>query len=116
MSAHRLGWCLIAVAGLLGTAHVALTPLAYAHWTIDALWFLGSGLAIVGAAVANVVGMAQSTARSLWAMLAINLMMAGFFAAAWSVLPGPQVIVGGAVFMGLAACTLTRRTQRVPAG
>ena len=112
MSAHRLTWGLTALAGLLGAAHVALTPMAYTGWTIDALWFLGSGIAILVASAANVVGLASPPGRSGLAILAINLMMAGFFAAAWSVLPGPQVIVGGAVFLGLAGCTLARHGNR----
>ena len=33
------------MAGLLGTVHLAVTPLAYASWTIDALWFVGTGIA-----------------------------------------------------------------------
>lgn len=115
MSARRLTWLLIAFAGLLGAAHVALTPLAYASWTLDALWFLGSGFAIVIAGAANAVGLASPDPRNAWAMLAINLIMAGFFAAAWSVLPGPQVIVGGVVFLGLAGCTLARQSDRVRA-
>lgn len=116
MSARRLNWGLVAIAGLLGAAHIALTPLAYASWTLDALWFLGSGFAIIIASAANAVGQASPDSRNTWAMLAINLMMAGFFAAALSVLPGPQVIVGGFVFLGLAGCTMARRSGRVLAG
>ncbi|MDM7955162.1 hypothetical protein [Blastomonas sp.] len=116
MTARRLNWTFLSVAGLLGAAHISLTPLAYASWTLDALWFLGSGFAIVIASAANAVGLTSPDPRNAWAMLAINLMMAGFFAAAWSVLPGPQVIVGGAVFLGLAGCTLARRSERALAG
>jgi len=115
MNARRLNWVLLSVAGLLGAAHIALTPLAYASWTLDALWFLGSGFAIVIASAANVVGLASPAPRSAGALLAINLMMAGFFAAAWSVLPGPQVIVGGVVFLGLAGCTLAPQLRRANA-
>ena len=41
--------------GLLGTVHLALTPLVYASWTVNALWFVGTGMAMVIAAVANVI-------------------------------------------------------------
>ncbi len=32
------------LSGLLGTVHLALKPLAYASWSIDALWFVGKGM------------------------------------------------------------------------
>jgi hypothetical protein len=35
-----------------------------------------------------------------------NLLLTGFFAAAWFVLPQPQVIVGGLLFAALAMVTL----------
>lgn len=92
--------------GLLGGTHLALTPLAYPDWTIDALWFVGSGLAIVMAAAANITDYQSMGLRSQMLVTAVNLVMSGFFAAAWLVLPAPQVIVGGALFLGLAGCSL----------
>lgn len=112
MSVHRWTWALADIAGLLGAAHVALATLAYSSWTIDALWFVGTGLAILISAAANVVGMPSPNHRSRILVITINLIMAGFFAAAWSVLPGPQVIAGGAVFLGLACCTLADPVDR----
>jgi len=75
--------------GLLGLVHIALTPLVYSDWTIEALWFVGSGLAIVLAATANFLGFQSSRAGSRWIVTTINLAIGGFFAAAWLVLPGP---------------------------
>ena len=46
MRSQTLAMVLAIVGGLLGLVHIALTPLAYADWTIEALWFVGSGLAI----------------------------------------------------------------------
>ena len=114
MRAQTLAMVLAVVAGLLGLVHIALTPLAYADWTIEALWFVGSGLAIVVASAANFVGFQPPGAGGQWILAAINFAMTCFFAAAWLVLPGPQVVIGGLVFLGLAICSLAaRRTKAV---
>lgn len=99
------------VAGLLGVAHLALTAILYPKWTVDALWFVGTGFAIVIGAMANIaaINSADRTGRSIMAM--INAMMTSFFVAAWSVLPGPQVILGGIIFAGLAVCTFRSAIQ-----
>lgn len=87
---------------LLGTAHMALTPFAYPIWTLDALWFVGSGLAILTGAAANIIGRDAENLSSRVMLGLVNLAMTGFFVAAWLVLPAPQVIVGGLLFAGLA--------------
>lgn len=116
MRAQSLARGLAIGGGLLGIAHIALTPLAYADWTIEALWFLGSGLAIVVAAAANLIGSRSRNVGGQWMLTAINLAIAGFFAAAWLVLPGPQVIVGGLLFLGLALCSMTAPRMKAATG
>lgn len=114
MRAKTLAMVLAIVGGLLGFVHIALTPLAYADWSIEALWFVGSGLAIVMAGAANLVGFRSRGLGVPWILTAINLAMGSYFAAAWLVLPGPQVIVGGLLFFGLAVCSLAvARTDAV---
>ena len=105
MTQRKAIFFLAIVAGLLELAHLALSPLLYPRCTTDALWFVGTGFAIVICAMANIaaINAADRTSRSIMAV--INAMMTGFFLAAWSVLPGPQVIVGGILFAGLALCT-----------
>lgn len=112
MRLPALRTALAVMAGLLGTVHLALTPLAYASWTIDALWFVGTGLAIVVAAAANVIAGEAPGLSIRISLTAINIAMGGFFAAAWLVLPGPQIIVGGLLFLGLALCSLTGKANR----
>lgn len=104
MMQRKITFVLAVVAGVLGLAHLALTTLIYARWTTDALWFAGSGVAIVIGAAANIaaINALDRTSRSIVATT--NAMMTGFFVAAWSVLPGPQVIVGGLLFAGLTVC------------
>lgn len=102
MRAQRYIAGLAGVAGLLGAMHIALTPVTFSSWNLDALWFLGSGLAISIAALANFISLQSRSRNSRFVVVAINLMMAAFFIAAWYVLPGPQVIMGGVLFLALA--------------
>ncbi|MFN9008905.1 MAG: hypothetical protein ACK5WH_07200 [Hyphomonadaceae bacterium] len=97
---------LIWAGGLLGAAHIVLTPLVYPGWTIDTLWFLGTGLAIVSTATANHLGHLPRAKRAWMVLVVLNVVMSGYFAAAWSVIPTPQVVIGGLLFLGLAACAL----------
>jgi hypothetical protein len=95
------------LAGLLGVVHLALTTLVYANWTIDALWFVGTGMAMVVAAAANVIAGKAPGPGVRMSIATVNIAMTGFFAAAWLVLPGPQTIIGGLLFLSLALCSLS---------
>jgi hypothetical protein len=88
-----------------------LTPLAYASWTINALWFVGTGMAMVIAAAANVIAGKTPGLGVRMSLATINIAMSGFFAAAWLVLPGPQVIIGGLLFLSLALCGIPSRVN-----
>jgi hypothetical protein len=105
MTQRKVTFVLAVVAGLLGIAHLALTALIYASWTADSLWFVGTGLAIVIGAAANIAAINALDRISRTIVVIINVIMMGFFVAALSVLPGPQVIVGCILFAGLAACS-----------
>ena len=113
MTQRKVTFVLAVVAGLLGLAHLALTALIYASWTTDALWFVGTGFAIAIGAAANVAAINALDRPSRSIIAIINAMMTGFFVAAWSVLPGPQVIVGGIVFAGLAVCAWRTETPSI---
>lgn len=113
MTQRKVTFVLAVVAGLLGLAHLALTTLIYASWTTDALWFIGTGFAIVIGGTANIATINALDRPSRSIMAIINAMMTGFFVAAWSVLPGPQVIVGGILFAGLAVCTWRSATPSI---
>ena len=103
-------WLAVA-AMLLGAVHLALAPLAYREWSLDALWFVGAGLAIIAGAAINLAGIDR---RSFVVAALVNSALALWFAAAWLVLPGPQVIIGGLVFAGLSCCnalSIRRRSR-----
>ena len=104
MNQRKVTYVLAVAAGMLGLSHLALTGFIYAEWTTDALWFVGTGFAIVVGAAANIAAINALDRPSRLIMAITNAMMTGFFVAAWAVLPGPQVIVGGLLFAGLATC------------
>lgn len=109
---HRIALCLTIASILLGIAHIALTPLLYPHWTINALWFVGTGLAIVIGAAANIFALYPLGRATHSVVIVADVAMTGIFVAAWSVMPEPQVMVGGILFAGLAVSAFMRRTPQ----
>jgi hypothetical protein len=101
MTLRRTTLLLAIVAGLLGMGHLALAPLIYPRWTVDSLWFVGTGLAMLTGAGANLLATGAKDRMRRIGLVAINLAMAAFFASAWPVLPEPQVVIGGLLFAGL---------------
>lgn len=114
MRVQTVAIALATIGLLLGAIHLALTPLAYADWTVEALWFAGTGLAIILAASANFVGFHSSGVSGRAVLAATNLAMSLFFVSAWLVLPEPQVLVGGVLFLGLAICSFMQRRIEAP--
>lgn len=43
----KLLYCTLTMVFLMGIAHIALTPLTYTDFTLESLWFAGSGLALI---------------------------------------------------------------------
>lgn len=88
---------------LLGVLHLTFTLPIYGRLSLEALWFAGSGLAVVCCALMNVLALRSSGPSSRWAVVIANLLIAGFFATAWPLLPSPQVAAGFMIFIILAA-------------
>jgi len=101
------------IAALLGASHTALTALIYPSWSLDALWFLGAGLAMMLAAAINFLAYRSLPQAPRAIAVVTNAAMAGFFGSAWPLLPAPQVALGGAVFVVLTVVWLWR-PQSVP--
>jgi hypothetical protein len=112
---RRLQWIAAVGAGLLGGLHVALAFAIYRSVSLDALWFTGAGLGIVAVALMNIVSLRAEDRASPLIVAACNLVMTGFFAAAWSVMKGPQVVVGFALFAILTVCSGLAAAKRRPA-
>jgi hypothetical protein len=85
----------------LGALHTGFTVQNYEGFTLDAMWFLGSGIAIILAGFLNVaairVGGRDQVVRYL--CLTANLIFVALFAAALWLLSQPQVIVGVILFL-----------------
>lgn len=94
---HR-GFALIAL--LLGVVHTAL-GVAAASLTVETLWFTGSGLAIICAALSNLLQPIEFSKAHTILVEAQNVLLTGFFAAAWLIMPLPQVAIGFAMFFAL---------------
>ena len=111
MIARRLTWALAVLGVLLGLGHLGFLSAA-PRWTLDVLWFALSGLAFIVTALLNVAALRAPADRLVRALAAgSDLVLAGVFAAAWLVLPEPQVIVGGVLFASLAILTATLRAR-----
>ena len=96
-------WLLASLGLLLGVLHLALTLPMYGRLSLEALWFAGSGLAVVCCGLMDVVALRSRPPSTRWAVVTANLLIAGFFAAAWPLLPDPQVAAGFVIFIVLAA-------------
>lgn len=99
---RNIAGCLTVAGLLLGLLHVGLTMPIYRSLSLEALWFAGSGLAITGASLLNFVALRNQHLSGLWLVMVCNVLIAGFFAAAWPLLPGPQTVAGLCVFAVLA--------------
>ena len=90
---HSIASYLIVV---LGCVHELFTFHNYDHLDLDAVWFLGAGLAIVYTGLLNIVVL-RARARdriSLALCLLPNLIMLAGFAAGLALLRQPQVFIG----------------------
>ena len=104
MTARRAVWALAVLVVLLGSGHLAVTA-SYGKWGLDVLWFALSGVAMVLAGLLNMVVLRTppGDAPARWIGAGANLVMTGFFVAAWTVLQAPQVIAGAVFFAALTA-------------
>ena len=110
---RRLLPALTGVALFLGLIHLGLSAFAWRDLNEGALWFAGSGLAIVLGGLVNGVMIradpVDRVQRAVWVLA--NVLMAAFFGLAWTVLKAPQVVVGGVVFALLCVGALSTRAS-----
>jgi hypothetical protein len=80
----------------LGAVHIAYTPWVYDGFSLDALWFIGSGIAIIFAGLLNVFLLRDKGKDRVmrWLVLGTNLILVFGFAGGLLVLKEPQVFIG----------------------
>ena len=89
-------WLIVA----LGAAHLGFTFHDYDEFSLDAMWFAGSGLALVFAGFLNVAHLRSGGGDRVVRALTIltDALCAVLFVAALSLMRQPQVFVGVALF------------------
>lgn len=102
---HKIVTALIIALGLL---HIGFTPSNYGSFDMDAMWFLGTGVAIILAGFLNLVVIREAGKDILIRMLCL-ITNAGFvllFGVALFRLAQPQVFVGLALFGMAGVCAV----------
>ena len=109
--AERARWILACAGVALGALHLSLAILLFPGFSLDALWFAGSGLAILLGGMLNIFGRLAIYYRAgRIVLIGANVLVAGFFAMAWIVLPQPQVLVGFMLFAALGVLSWKGRS------
>lgn len=85
---------------LLGILHCVFTAWNYDQFTLDAMWFFGTGIAIIEAGFLNVTVIRSSGTDRIVNLLCLttNLAFAILFTVALLLLAQPQVLVGVLLF------------------
>lgn len=78
----------------------------------DALWFIGSGIAIILAGLFNMLVCMNEGRTVQIVTVIVNVFITGLFVAAMQVLHGPQVYIGITLFLLAAVLTMLRMRAR----
>jgi len=92
---NRISVILAILALLLGIGHLVFGVVSYKNFSLEMLWFLGSGVAMIVTALANLKH------GSFWILRVQNLLMLVFIVALIILAPQPQVWLGLVLFSGL---------------
>lgn len=104
---RRIDWVATAIATLLGIGHVGFTPTFAPGWTAGAVWFAGSGLALLFLGLLNAARLLVGADRRIaWMCLAANATALLWMAFLISLLRAPQAFLALAAVMGVLAGSL----------
>lgn len=105
-TAHKI---LTGVIIALGVLHISMTFHDYDTFSMRALWFAGTGVAIILAGFLNIVLLRDAGRDRVVRLLCVitNLIFAVMFVAALLLLPQPQVFVGAGLFIAATLLSLT---------
>ena len=93
---NRIQAILAVAALLLGIAHLAFGVIVYKSFSLELLWFLGTGIAMITTALANL-----NSGSTVWILRVQNALMLGFILALVILAPQPQIWLGLILFTGL---------------
>ncbi len=93
---NRIQATLAITALLLGTAHLVFGVIVYKSFSLELLWFLGTGIAMITTALANL-----NSSRTIWILRVQNALMLSFIVALVILAPQPQIWLGLILFAGL---------------
>ena len=109
-----LHWIVSVLILLLGLIHSAMTFTCMV-FDQNALWFFGSGIAIVFASIFNFLALTTYASGNRIAAISVNLIMASMFImAAVKVLLEVQVYLGIGLFALAALLTVKNKSQVFP--
>ena len=96
---------------LLGALHIGFTYLNFDRFDMDAVWFLGSGVAIVLAGFLNIALTRSSDSVIRGLAVGTNLIFLLGFTGATLMLPQPQVYFGALLFLIAALFSMLWRER-----
>jgi len=92
---------------LLGIAHIIFGIVVFKSYTLETVWFIGAGVAMIAVALINL-----SSQMPLKIRLGLNLMMVIYTFAILGVLIAPQVIIACVLFGGLFAVSVIQLSKQ----
>lgn len=107
----RLFYRITACALSLGVIHTALTPLFYDRFSPDALWFAGTGLALVFLGLLNLMAERVWQAWAINTCIAANLVGCVYGALVAIALPEIQAYAATVIFIAVFVASLLTRQQ-----
>lgn len=109
----RFDFVLIMSVLILGLAHIAFTPVFFKTFTLDALWFAGTGLSFVFLGLLHLIRRTSSSSLSLFLSFIASLAATVFSGLIVIKMPAPQAFVAIAVNAMLSVSTaLSIRSSR----
>ena len=106
-TAHKI---LTGIIIALGVLHVLVTFHDYDSFSVRAMWFAGTGVAIILAGFLNIVLLREAGKDTVVRTLCLiaNLVFAVMFVLALLILPQPQVFVGAGLFIAATVFSLIK--------
>jgi hypothetical protein len=94
----------------LGIVHILYTTQAYDRFTLNAFWFIGSGLGVLFGGFLNLMFLRlPEKDRVAWLLCLLgNLISLGLFIVGWFLIGEPQVLVGIVLFACVTVATFVR--------